>query len=113
MRKKANIGYSGYPVIHLTADDAREVKGMLHRGDRQHDIAAYFGCYPVEIHLIASGALYHYAPVGRKNLPPPGPYVYEDIRKDHKNLLHRVKDLLAVDKFEAAEALINTALESI
>ena len=29
--------------IHLTDQDAAIVKGMLARGDRQHDIAAWFG----------------------------------------------------------------------
>jgi len=61
--------------IHLTADDAALVKGMLDRGDRQHDIAAWFGVNGGRIAEIATGTKF----VGVKaasdyRLPPPGPY---------------------------------------
>lgn len=39
----------------LSADDAATVKGMLARGDRQHDIAAYFGVNGGRIAEIATG----------------------------------------------------------
>jgi hypothetical protein len=116
MPKKSsyNIGTSGFPVITVTAEDARIIKGMLHRGDRQHDIAAYFGCYPVEVHLIFAGKTFRHAPVAQARfLPPPGPYIYEDIRKGHKNLLHRVEALLSANKLAAAQNLIEVALNSI
>lgn len=39
----------------LTAQDAAIVKGMLARGDRQHDVAAYFGVNSARIAEIANG----------------------------------------------------------
>jgi hypothetical protein len=41
--------------IALSEEDAAIVKGMLARGDRQHDIAAYFGVNGGRIGEIATG----------------------------------------------------------
>ena len=49
---------------------------MLARGDRQHDIAAWFGVNGGRIAELASGKLFWWvlpAPVDAA-LPPPGPY---------------------------------------
>lgn len=53
------------------------VKGMLARGDRQHDIAAYFGVNGGRIAEIATGEnQYPNAPAANDDeLPPPGPYL--------------------------------------
>jgi hypothetical protein len=53
------------------------VKGMLARGDRQHDIASYFGVNGGRIGEIASGTnIYPNAqPSPEADLPPPGPYM--------------------------------------
>lgn len=53
------------------------VKGMLARGDRQHDIASYFGVNGGRIGEIASGTnIYPNAqPAPEADLPPPGPYL--------------------------------------
>jgi hypothetical protein len=53
------------------------VKGMLARGDRQHDIASYFGVNGGRIGEIASGTgIYPNAqPSPEADLPPPGPYL--------------------------------------
>jgi len=62
--------------ISLTEEDAALVKGMLARGDRQHDIAAWFGVNGGRIGEIATGAKYadvETAPT--QLLPPPGPYL--------------------------------------
>ena len=61
--------------IRLSERDAATVKGMLARGDRQHDIAAWFGVNGGRIGEIASGTAFQevQAQVGI-NLPPPGPY---------------------------------------
>lgn len=59
----------------LSEDDARLAKGMLQRGDRQHDVAAWFGVNAGRIAEIATGARFWWvppAPAGE--LPPPGPY---------------------------------------
>ena len=62
--------------ITLTMEDAAIVKGMLQRGDRQHDIAAWFGVNGGRIGEISTGAKFtdvQAAPV--LELPPPGPYL--------------------------------------
>lgn len=61
--------------IRLTERDAAIVKGMLSRGDRQHDIAAWFGVNGGRVGEIASGkAFSQILPETGANLPPRGPY---------------------------------------
>lgn len=61
--------------IRLTEQDAAIVKAMIARGDRQHDIAAWFGVNGGRIGEIASGRKFRSVrPAERANLPPPGPY---------------------------------------
>jgi hypothetical protein len=70
-RKRANP--SG---ISLTDSDAAIAKGMLARGDRQHDVAAWFGVNGGRIADIATGAKFSWvAPALTNELPPPGPYL--------------------------------------
>lgn len=61
--------------VHLSERDAAVVKGMLARGDRQHDIAAWFGVNGGRIAEIATGRKFRtvVAETG-VNLPPQGPY---------------------------------------
>lgn len=61
--------------ITLTHADAAQIKGMLARGDRQHDIAAWFGVNGGRIGEVSTGATFwevQLAPADQ--LPPPGPY---------------------------------------
>jgi hypothetical protein len=61
--------------ITLNAADAAIIKGMLRRGDRQHDIAAWFGVNGGRIAEIANE--YRFAEVAiapNDDLPPQGPY---------------------------------------
>lgn len=61
--------------IHLTERDAAMVKGMLARGDRQHDVAAWFGVNGGRIAEIATRKTFSkVSPLQSANLPPPGPY---------------------------------------
>lgn len=61
--------------VTLDEDDAAHVKGMLERGDRQHDIAAWFGVNGGRIGEIAAGRKFaHVDPAPLAELPPPGPY---------------------------------------
>ncbi len=61
--------------ISLTEDDAAIVKGMLARGDRQHDIAAWFGVNGGRIGEIASKKRFLAIDASPTQLlPPPGPY---------------------------------------
>jgi hypothetical protein len=61
--------------ISLTAFDAALIKGMLNRGDRQHDIASWFGVNGGRIAEIATG--YRFSSINSAEtaeLPPRGPY---------------------------------------
>ena len=61
--------------ITLTVHDAALVKGMLSRGDRQHDIAAWFGVNGGRIAEIATGSKFgRVTTAPPQALPPPGPY---------------------------------------
>jgi hypothetical protein len=61
--------------ITLTATDAAIIKGMLLRGDRQHDIAAWFGVNGGRIAEIATGYRFReIEPAIGDQLPPIGPY---------------------------------------
>lgn len=60
--------------VRLTEYDAGLVKGMLARGDRQHDIAAWFGVNGGRIAEIATGATFGWVHGAVEDLPPPGPY---------------------------------------
>ena len=61
----------------LSYRETQVVKGMLLRGDRQHDIAAYFGVNGGRIAEVASGdcAYPNAPPTPAAELPPPGPYL--------------------------------------
>lgn len=62
-------------AVRLTESDAALVKGMLRRGDKQHDIAAYFGVNGGRIAEIASGMSFEEVPeADESDLPPAGPY---------------------------------------
>lgn len=61
--------------ISLTEADAAVVKGMLARGDRQHDVAAWFGVNGGRIAEIASGTKFANVAAQHADLPPPGPYI--------------------------------------
>ncbi len=60
--------------VRLTDYDAALVKGMLARGDRQHDIAAWFGVNGGRIAEVASGMTFDWVRPVSEDLPPPGPY---------------------------------------
>lgn len=86
----------------LTKADASLVKGMIKRGDRKHDIAAWFGVNQGRIAEVASGDLHPDAPEARADaLPPPGPYTsgkaaHQAVRalEVAKNALHdAIKDI--------------------
>ncbi|MEE9453517.1 MAG: hypothetical protein V3V13_03925 [Paracoccaceae bacterium] len=69
--------YRAHPSgITLTAADATIVKGMLARGDRQHDIAAWYGVNGGRIGEISTGQTFARVEIASTDkLPPPGPYV--------------------------------------
>jgi hypothetical protein len=91
--------------ISLDEDDAAIVKGMLARGDRQHDIAAWFGVNGGRIAEIATGQRFGVVkPAGGNRLPPPGPYLSG---RDTAVLLHALRKAQAA--LHEAERFITAA----
>jgi hypothetical protein len=59
----------------LSYHDASLVKGMVQRGDRHHDVAAWFGVNQGRIAEVLADDLHPGSPIApAKDLPPPGPY---------------------------------------
>lgn len=88
--------------ISLTEIDAAIVKGMLARGDRQHDIAAWFGVNGGRVGDISTGAKFSTViAASTDKLPPPGPYLTG--RDAHAAMI----------ALEAAAETINAALSLI
>lgn len=102
-RRKKPAGYT------LTEDDARIVKGMLKRGDRQHDIAAYFGVNAGRIADISTGLRFREAPARRQqHLPPPGPYSVRDLML----ALHDVHTRVLLGDLGGAQKLLDERLDT-
>ena len=60
----------------LTEGDAALVRGMIARGDRHHDIAAFFGVNQGRIAEINDGSRFPDIPAANLDeLPPKGPYL--------------------------------------
>jgi hypothetical protein len=80
----------------LNAGEIAIVKGMIQRGDRQSDIAAYFGVNGgriSEINNAMRGAEVQPAP--QTELPPPGPYFVSARSTLHaKQTLSALRDLI-------------------
>ena len=91
--------------ISLTEKDAGIVKGMLERGDRQHDIASWFGVNGGRIAEISVGKKFSYVSPERYDLPPRGPYLsgmdmmrVKDKIKSLNNEISRIFKKLAKDE---------------
>ena len=62
--------------LALTAEDASLIRGMIERGDRHHDIAAFFGVNQGRIAEIKEGSRFPGIPAAcAEDLPPKGPYL--------------------------------------
>jgi hypothetical protein len=86
----------------LTEADASVVKGMVKRGDRHHDIAAWFGVNQGRIAEVISGHQFLTATEAPSaTLPPPGPY--SSGRAAHK----------AVTALNDAKTALQDALDNI
>lgn len=77
--------------ISLTERDAAIVKGMLARGDRQHDIAAWFGVNGGRIAEISNGNKFGNIPIQTEDLPPSGPYLSGRASEKAKSELNAVR----------------------
>jgi hypothetical protein len=82
--------------VHLTSADAAQAKGMLLRGDRQHDIASWFGVNGGRIAEIAAGLTFRdVEPAPAGELPPPGPYLSGRAASEALHALETAKSALA------------------
>lgn len=83
--------------VRLTEADAAVIKGMLLRGDRQHDIAAWFGVNGGRIGEIATGKTFAWVETADEpELPPAGPYPTGRQAIEAQMALERALDALAV-----------------
>ena len=81
--------------IRLSSEDAAIVKGMIERGDRQHDIAAWFGVNGGRIGEISSGDKFGWIdPAPSDQLPEPGPYLSGRSAQKAIEALERAKEAL-------------------
>lgn len=82
----------------LDEDEASIVKGMLLRGDRQHDIAAWFGVNGGRVGEISKGQKFLEVIPKSANLPRPGPYlsgqVSESLMEEFRRLRSKVRGIL-------------------
>jgi hypothetical protein len=71
------MGTRAEPIgLALTKQDAALIRGMILRGDRHHDIAAFFGVNQGRIAEIKDGSRYPgVLPADAEDLPPMGPYL--------------------------------------
>ena len=81
--------------ISLTSADAAIVKGMIARGDRQHDIAAWFGVNGGRIGEIATGEKFSEVEAKSHDLPPSGPYASGKDVERAKQVLKETHGLLS------------------
>ncbi|MDV4168356.1 hypothetical protein [Rhodovulum sp. FJ3] len=89
------------------------VKGMLARGDKQHDIASFFGVNGGRIAEVSTGKCdYPSAPAAAEDrLPPPGPYVGAKTVFEIEEILFEAKELIAGAGVKSSETEV--ALDSI
>jgi len=97
--------------------DTQIVKGMLERGDKQHDVASYFGVNGGRIAEVSKGNCdYPTAPpAAEEKLPPPGPYVGAKTVFEIKQAIEDAIDLLqyAGDSSEECNVAIETLTDLV
>jgi hypothetical protein len=96
----------------LSHRDTRFIKGMLARGDRQHDIAAYFGVNAGRVAEVATGeGEYPNAePIDENQLPPPGPYLTKFAMQSVIRTLNQAIEALELAEAEEDVADVKAAL---
>jgi hypothetical protein len=92
--------------MRLSQDDASLVKGMVERGDRHHDIAAWFGVNQGRIAEVIAGDLHPNVPIAPPNaLPPSGPYSSGRAAHDAIRALEQAKSALESATKDVEQAL--------
>ncbi len=99
--------------MSFTYRETQLVKGMLMRGDKQHDIASYFGVNGGRVGEVSSGKCdYPNAPpASADKLPPPGPYVGAKTVFEVKEALREAVDLIEGAGASSDES--NLAIEAL
>ncbi|WP_158013982.1 hypothetical protein [Sphingomonas sanxanigenens] len=95
----------------LTPSDARLIKGMIDRGDKNEAIASYFGVNQRAISHIRSGKKFSDVDVAAAiELPPPGPYGVDPVYIQFYRTMTRVNQLWQETRLGEAKALMEKAL---
>lgn len=95
--------------IKLTEKDASIILGLVKRGDRKHDISAFFGINTGRIYDIIDRKMFPDAtPAPDHLLPPPGPYL------SGRSSMEALKVLKSVEKtLQIQLELVRTTIDSI
>ena len=97
----------------LTEDDAAVAKGMIERGDKNQDIAAFFGVNQRAISNIRSGQKFtDVKPHPAVGLPPPGPYIVDESFVRFYKAMTRVNELWEHGQMKAAKSLFEQAMRT-
>ena len=106
--------------IRLTKEDAAIIKGMLRRGDRQHDIASWFGVNGGRIAEISARRKFADVLIETDNLPPEGPYItgrnsikIKTVLLDIVNKIHEMRQKQPNDDQYALLSEVNEKLEKV
>jgi hypothetical protein len=95
--------------ITLWKDDARVVLGMVARGDRDHDIAAWFGVNQGRIAEVKAGEFGELIAASTDQLPPSGPPGIKGRRL--RAALENIREMAAAGDAGAATAAITEAMK--
>ena len=95
-------------MAYLIKEDVALIKGMLKRGDKQSDIAAWFGTNGGRISEINTEQKWKEVKAApEKDLPPPGPYMAHRSAYKAKQTLTALRDLVDQTLAEIANWEIN------
>lgn len=98
----------------LSSADAAIVKGMLLRGDRQHDIAAYFGVNGGRIGEISRRNKFVSVSAAPADcLPSAGPYINGKSSYDLRDALYKAKEMNAKGDVSAVGQILEETLSLI
>ena len=94
--------------ITLWKDDARIVLGMVARGDRDHDIAAWFGVNQGRIAEVKAGEFGDLTAAPANQLPPSGPPGLKGRRI--RGALTKIHELLTAGDAKSATTALTEAV---
>jgi hypothetical protein len=94
--------------ITLWNDDVKVALGMVARGDRDHDIAAWFGVNQGRIAEAKAGSHGQLTPTSADQLPPSGPPGVKGRRL--RNALNNIGEVLQAGDAAKALDLLNAAV---